>query len=246
MTGYVPEEWGDTFADVYDGWRTDEQTRATVDFLVAHAGEGPVLELGAGTGRLTVGLAAYGLQVHGVDASERMLERLAARPGQSRIHAHRGDITDLSCLPESARFSLGFLTASTLFLLPDQDSQLRCLAGVAERLLPKGRLVVEAMAGVPEEYRAATGLGVGDAGPEPVVLNVSRHDPVRQRVVVHRLGVDDGGIRIGTMALRYAWPAEIDLMARLAGLSLVERHGGWRGEDFTADSSTHVSVYETR
>jgi SAM-dependent methyltransferase len=244
MTEYAPEEWGDTFADVYDEWRTDDQARATVEFLVGRADDGPVLELGSGTGRLTVGMAAHGLQVHGVDASERMLDRLAARPDQSRIHAHHGDITDLSCLPSGVRFSLAYVTASTLFLLPDQEAQLRCLAGAAERLLPKGRLVVEAMAGVPEEYRASTGLGVGDAGPEPVVLNVSRHDPVQQRVVVHRLGVNDGEVRIGTMALRYAWPAEIDLMARLAGLSLAERHGGWRGEPFTADSSTHVSVYE--
>ena len=122
---------------------------------------------------------------------------------------------------------------------------MQCLAAAADRLSPKGRLVIEAMAGVPEEYRASTGLGVGETGPEPVVLNVSRHDPVRQRVVVHRLGIEDGSIRLGTMALRYAWPAEIDLMARLAGLSLVERRGGWRGEEFTADSSTHVSVYET-
>ena len=215
-----------------------------VTFLVRHGGPGPVLELGVGTGRLAVGIAAHGIDVHGVDASERMLDRFTARPDRARLHAHRGDMTDLSFLPDDLRFSMACLTASTLFLLPDQAAQLRCLVGAAARLAPKGRLVVEAMAGVPREYRDATGLGVGDSGGEAVVLNVSRHDPVAQRIVVQRVGIDEGKIQIGETRLRYAWPAEIDLMARLAGLSLVERHGGWRGEEFTSASSVHVSVYE--
>lgn len=244
MTEYAPEQWGDTFADVYDDWRTDEQARVTVDLLVAEARGGPLLELGVGTGRLAAGVAAHGVEVHGVDASERMLERLAARPDRAGLHAHRGDITDLSCLPDGLRFRLACITASTLFLLPDQDAQLRCLVGAAERLLPQGRLVVEAMAGVPPEYRDPTGLGVGETGAEAVVLHVSRHDQVQQRIVVHRLGIDEGKIQIGVTSLRYAWPAEIDLMARLAGLSLVARYGGWHREEFTSDSSTHISVYE--
>ena len=126
MPEYAPEEWGDTFAEIYDEWRTDEQARATVEFLVGLAGDGPVLELGVGTGRLTVGMAAHGLQVHGVDASARMLDLLTARADKTRIHPYRGDITDLRCLPDGTRFSLAYLTASTSSSCPTRRR--RCSA----------------------------------------------------------------------------------------------------------------------
>jgi SAM-dependent methyltransferase len=211
-----------------------------VAFLVEHAAAGPVLELGVGTGRLALPLAARGVEVHGIDASERMVARLRSKPGGERLPVTVGDFTDVAV---AGRFQLVFVAFNTFFALLTQDAQVRCMAGVAGRLLPGGAFVVEAF--VPDLTRFDHGQEVSavEVGLDRVRLDVARHDPVNQRVDSQHLELGPGGIRCDPVRVRYAWPGELDLMARLAGLALEERWAGWRREPFTAASAQHVSVY---
>lgn len=243
MTDYEPSTYGDAIADIYDelhGWHLD--TEAAVEALARLAGEGPVLELGVGTGRVAAPLAERGLEVHGIDASEEMVSRLREKPGGDRVRVAAGDFAAVEAPAEA--YSMVFVVFNTLFALASQDEQAGCFAGVAERLAEDGVFVVEAF--VPDLARFDRGQRVDVTRVETgrVVLDVSMHDPVGQRVVSQHLIIEDRRIRQVPVELRYAWPSELDLMARLAGLRLRSRHGGWGEEPFTASSPRHVSVYE--
>jgi SAM-dependent methyltransferase len=239
--GYDQSTYGERIADVYDRWAgVPADTEQTVAFLAARAGGGPVLELGVGTGRVALPLAARGLDVHGIDASPAMVARLRAKPGGAALPVHQGDFADVGV---RGRYALVFVVFNTFFALLTQDDQIRCLTNVAARLRPGGRFVLEAF--VPDLARFDRGqrVSVTDIGADSVRLDVSRHDPVSQRVSSQHLVLDEGGARLYPVQLRYAWPSELDLMARLAGLELLERWGGWQGEPFTAASALHVSVW---
>jgi 2-polyprenyl-3-methyl-5-hydroxy-6-metoxy-1,4-benzoquinol methylase len=210
----------------------------------AAAGDGsgaPALELGVGTGRLALPLAAEGVEVWGIDASEPMLERLRAKPGADAVKVVVGDFGDISALVDGP-FSLVFVAFNTLFELDDQDAQVRCLQAVSERLTPGGMLLVEALA--PDLTRLDQTLHALSAEADEVVLQATRHDPVAQRVTGADITVTAEGVRLSPWTIRYASVPELDLMARLAGLRLRYRWGGWHREPFTAASTTHVSVYE--
>jgi SAM-dependent methyltransferase len=245
MQGYDPTTYGDAIADVYDEWYpANGDTASAVAALARLAGGGPVLELGVGTGRVALGLAAAGLTVVGVDASQAMLARLASKPGAEGVQAVRADFSRLDEAGPAAAgpFSLAFVAYNTLFNLPSQEDQVRCVRQVAARLAPGGRFVVEAFVPDPERLAGpAVGVSRLDAG--GVVLSVIRHDPVAQRLEGHLVSVREGGTRLFPSVLRYAWPAELDLMARLAGLDLAARWGGWEEEPFGPASARHVSVY---
>lgn len=204
----------------------------------------PALELGVGTGRLALPLAAQGIEVWGVDTSEPMLERLRAKPGADAVRIVLGDFGDLTAIPElaAAEFSLVFVAFNTLFELDDQGAQVRCLQAVGQRLTSGGMLVVEALA--PDLTRLDQTLHALSAEPDEVVLQATRHDPVAQRVTGADVTVSAAGVHLSPWAIRYASVPELDLMARLAGLKLRYRWGGWHREPFTASSTTHVSVYE--
>jgi SAM-dependent methyltransferase len=267
VDGYRPSTYGDRFADVYDDWYHDaSDVAATVERVAALAGPrgGRVLELGAGSGRLAVPLAATGLDVWAVDASAAMLERLRAKPGGEAVHAIVDDMAELAA-PELAApgpgggrgFAVVLCAFNTLFNLTDTAAQARCLGRVAELLAPDGRLLVEAFVPPPS--------GEGDAGPagradpgaggvtsavEPrhigldeVVLTVSRVDPVTRTVVGQHVQITEAGIRLRPWVLHYESPEGVDELAAAAGLRLVERHAGWRGEPFSSASATHVSCY---
>ncbi|HYY77790.1 MAG TPA: class I SAM-dependent methyltransferase [Actinomycetes bacterium] len=242
MEGYRPETYGDRIADVYDQWYGDRPgLDDCVELLAALAGPGPVLELGIGTGRVALPLAARGQRVHGVDASEAMVARLRAKPGGEAVQVTVGDLGEV---PAEGPFSLVFVVFNTFFCLLTQDDQVRCFARVAERLAPGGAFVVEAFVPDPRRLAQLQELTVDQVGADRVVLSATRRDPVGQRIDSQHLVLGADGIRMQPVAIRYAWPAELDLMARLAGLRLRDRWAGWRREPFSADSSAHVSVYE--
>lgn len=236
--------YDDRLAELYDQRfrkRFDEAAAAAAFLAELDRPPGPVLELGVGTGRLALPLVACGLDVHGVDASPAMIARLRDKPGGDRISVVIGDFVDVPALVEE-RFSLAFLAFNTLFELGSQDEQVRCFRGVAERLLPGGLFVVEAVA--PDLSDARDGIAVIAVDDGGVRLQDTHHDPLAQVITGETVTVADTGTERWPWSIRYATVPEIDLMARLAGLRLRERHGGWSGEPFTAGSARHVSVYE--
>jgi SAM-dependent methyltransferase len=244
MRGYDASTYGDRFADLYDDTvppAVQADTEATVAFLAANAGEGPLLELGVGTGRIALPLAERGYEVHGIDASQAMVAKLRAKPGGERIRVTLGDFAGAGV---EGTFSLVFVVFNTLFGLATQEDQVRCFANVARRLTTDGVFVIEAF--VPDLTRFSHDQRAGAERVErdQVVLEASQHDRVMQSVSSALIVLGENRVRILPIRVRYAWPAELDLMARLAGLRLRERWGGWRREPFTAASVRHVSVYE--
>lgn len=213
----------------------------TVAFLRALAGDWPALELAIGTGRIALPLAASGVRVDGIDLSTAMVAQLRAKPGGDALDVTIGDF---AAVPVAGSYGLIYLVFNTFFNLLTQDDQVRCFQNVAAHLDDDGRFVLEAF--VPsylhrlrdEQYVDAEAIGVG-----AVTLDVGRHDAVNQILEESHVSLSRSGITLNPIVCRYAWPSEIDLMARIAGLRLVERTGGWRGEPFTASSALHVSVY---
>jgi SAM-dependent methyltransferase len=239
---YDASTYGERIADVYDQWhRVPKNADAVVAFLGGLAGRGPVLELGIGTGRIALPLAQRGLEVHGIDASPSMVAKLRAKPGGERIPVAIGDFASI---PGEGRFSLVFVVFNTFFGLLTQEAQVGCFEAVARHLTDEGLFVIEAF--VPDLSRFDRGQRVEalSVDPDVVILETSVHDRVAQRVVSQQVLLSNRGAQLYPVELRYAWPSELDLMARLAGLRLRTRWGGWSGEPFSAASASHVSVYE--
>ena len=226
-------------ADYDNSLRGDEAH--TVDFLAGLAGGGPALELAIGTGRIALPLAGRGIRVDGVDLSTAMVAQLRAKPGGADLAVVIGD---MAAVPVEGRYPLVYLVFNTLFNLLTQDDQVRCFENVAEHLTDDGVFVVEAF--VPsylhrlrdDQYVDAEQIGVGQ-----VKLDVGRHDPVAQRLDESHVVLSPQGVRVFPIVCRYAWPSELDLMARIAGLRLKERWSGWQREAFTSESRNCVSVY---
>jgi SAM-dependent methyltransferase len=255
VEGYRPNTYGDRFADVYDDWYHDvsdvEATVARVAALAPVPGA-PVLELGAGSGRLAIPLAVRGLDVWAVDASAAMLDRLRAKPGGELVHTVLDDMAVLADpgLAGVPGFDVVVCAFNTLFNLTDTDAQARCLARVAALLVPGGRLVLEAFVPPPTDGTGGDARGAAIGAVEPrhigldeVVLTVSWLDQATSTVTGQHVQITEAGIRLRPWVLHYQSPEGLDALAAAAGLRLVERHGGWRGEPFTALSGTHVSVY---
>jgi len=246
---YGPSTYGDRFADVYDDWYEDvSDAGATVERVAALAGPGGrVLELGAGSGRLAVPLAGRGLDVWAVDASSAMLDRLRARPGGDRVRVVLDDMARLAdpALTAGGGFAVVLCAFNTLFNLTDTEAQRRCLARVRDLLATGGVLVVEAFVPPPggEGDAAVAAVEPRHIGLDEVVLTVSRLDPATRTITGQHLQITERGVRLRPWVLHYAAPAELDDLASAAGLRLVERHAGWRGEPFTPSSDAHVSIY---
>jgi SAM-dependent methyltransferase len=242
MEGYRKETYGDRIAAVYDALMPVLPDPADcADRLAELAGPGPALELGIGTGRVALPLASRGVEVHGIDASEAMVERLRAKPGGDAITVTFGDFADV---PVEGSYPLVYVVFNTFFSLLTQEDQVRCFAAVAGHLALGGAFVVTGF--VPDQTLHPGGQSVRTVqlGLDQVRLDAALHDPVAQRVDFQHVVLSGGGIRLYPGAVRYAWPSELDLMARLAGLRLRERWGGWRREPFDRASGGHVSVYE--
>jgi SAM-dependent methyltransferase len=240
MEGYGPETYGDRIADVYDGLYQGLDTEAAVEALAQLAGARPVLELAIGTGRLALPLAERGLEVHGIDASEAMVAKLREKPGGDTIPVTMGDFADVGV---DGEYSLVFVAFNTLFGLQTQEDQLRCFANVAAHLADGGVFVIEVFFPDLARFDRNQRTQTNTLEPDRVFLDASRHDPVEQRVDSQHVVITEEGTKLYPVSIRYAFPGELDLMARLAGLELQNRWGGWRREPFTAASGSHVSVY---
>ncbi|MEZ5178558.1 MAG: methyltransferase domain-containing protein [Acidimicrobiales bacterium] len=241
MEGYDASTYGERFADVYDDWYAfRDDTPACVEAIAALAGGGAVLELGVGTGRLAIPLAARGLAVTGVDTSPAMLERLAAKPGGDAVTAVLGDMADPPV--GDATFAVVFVAYNTLFNLVGDGEQQRCLANAAARLAPGGSLVIEAF--VPDPDHAGNdGLTVREITADQVVLSISRSDPARQEVLGQFVDITEAGITLRPWHVRWSTPEQLDAMATAAGLALQRRAADWTGTPWTDDAPTHVSTY---
>jgi SAM-dependent methyltransferase len=240
MAEFGPETYGERVADVYDEWYKPVDTAAEVELLTELATGGRVLELGIGTGRVALALAANGLEVHGLDASPAMVERMRAKPGGDAVPVTIGDMADVAV---DGKFALVFVVFNTFFQLYSQDAQLRCFANVAAHLQPGGRFVIHAF--VPDTSRIEAGqhLSVREASLDRVRLDASVYDSTEQRVDTTQVRITEQGVRLVHAKLRFAWPPELDLMARLAGLELENRWATFDKQPFTSSSAFHVSVY---
>jgi SAM-dependent methyltransferase len=240
VQGYDPSSYGDGMADVYDDWYADLEVAEPIDALAGLAGAGPVLELGVGTGRLALPLAARGLRVSGVDASAAMVARLKAKPGGDAIDVVVGDMAG----PEPAGpFTLVFAAVNTFFgAFRHAEEQQACVTSVARRLAPGGRFVVDAF--VPDPDKTGDGVRVRNLAADRVVLTITMTDLDAQTATGQFVDLVDGEpVRLRPWSIRWCTPEQLDAMATAAGLALEHRWGGWRGEPFTADSQRHVSVW---
>jgi hypothetical protein len=209
-----------------------------VALLAELAGDGPALEFAIGTGRIALPLAERGVPVTGIDNSEAMLGQLAAKPGAERVEATVGDMASTRVQGE---FSLVYLVFNTIFNLTTQDGQVACFANAAAHLGSGGRFVIEAR--VPELQRLPLGQTVLPWRADPEGMSYYVYDTVSQRLSGQHFHLEDGRFRAAPTEMRYAWPAELDLMAQLAGLRLEHRWADHRKSPFTDASETHVSVW---
>lgn len=238
---YEDQDYGDAIADVYDSWYGDlTDVDATTEFLSRFVSDGPVLELGIGTGRLAIPLADAGLNVVGIDVSDGMLERLRAKDPDGRVRTVLGDMVD--DLPDGP-FDLVFVAYNTFFNVRDADRQRRLLANVAERLTDDGVFVIEAF--VPDVGRpGGDSITIRSMTTDAVVLRADRHDPLDQTIDGQLIEFTEaGGVRLRPYRIRYASPSELDDMAAGAGLVLTERWENTRRDAFDDESPSHVSVY---
>jgi SAM-dependent methyltransferase len=242
----MPEDhFGEHVAAGYDESATDMFQPAVVDpavdFLAGLAGQGAALELGIGTGRIALPLAQRGIRVHGIDLSEAMVARLRAKPGAEQIGVTIGDFATTTV---EGRFSVAYLVFNTIMNLTTQDEQVACFQNVAAHLQPGGCFVIEV--GVPDLRRLPPGETVRAFKVSATRLGFDEYDVVSQGLISHHYSVVDGKLEVFSPPFRYVWPSELDLMARLAGMTLRERWSGWKREPFTSDSTNHVSVWEKR
>jgi SAM-dependent methyltransferase len=209
-----------------------------VDTLAELAGDGAALEFAIGTGRIALPLARRGVRVAGIDSSEAMLARLREKPGAEAIEIVAGDMAQTRV---DGEFALVYLVFNTIFNLNTQDGQVACFQNAAAHLRSGGRFVIEAR--VPELQRLPLGQTVLPWRADPEGVSYYVYDVVTQRLSGQHYLLEDGRIEPSPIEMRYAWPAELDLMARLAGMRLEHRWAGWAREPFTALSPAHVSVY---
>jgi hypothetical protein len=234
--GYFGERVAARYDDVSWSMFDPALLAATADFLAELAGGGAALEFAIGTGRIAVPLAERGVRVVGIDNSEAMLKRLRAK--DAKIEAVVGDMATTRM---DGEFSLVYLVFNTIFNLTSQDGQVACFENAAAHLPSGGRFVIEAR--VPELQRLPLGQTVLPWRADPSGMSYYVYDVVAQRLSGQHYHFKDGQVEASPTEMRYAWPAELDLMARLAGMRLEDRWGGWKREPFTALSPSHVSVY---
>jgi SAM-dependent methyltransferase len=210
-----------------------------VDVLAELAGTGAALELGVGTGRVAIPLAQRGVSVHGIDLSGAMVARLRAKPGGEAVDVTIGDFATTTV---DGPFSLVYLVYNTIGNLTTQEAQVACFRNAAAHLRPGGCFVIEV--GVPQLRRLPPGDTFQVFHGSDMYWGIDEYDVANQGLVSHHVSVEEDRVQHFSMPFRYVWPAELDLMAQLAGMRLRERWGGWKHEPFTSDSEQHVSVWE--
>ena len=211
-----------------------------VGLLSELARDGPALEFAVGTGRVAFPLSASGIAVHGLELSRHMAERLFAKAGADAVPVTIGDMT--ATRVAGAPFKLVYLVANTIMNVTTQDDQLAVFANAAAHLEPGGCFVVEVI--VPQLRRVPAGEAALVFTLEPDHVGIETFDDLVGQIAWSHHWIEvDGRLVRHSAPYRYVWPSELDLMARLAGLRLRERWGGWDRSQFTAGSGKHVSVY---
>jgi SAM-dependent methyltransferase len=210
-----------------------------VELLAELAGTGAALELGIGTGRIAIPLRRRGVPVHGIELSPDMVAQLRTKPGSDDIGVTIGDFATTSV---EGTFGLAYLVRNTIMNLTTQDEQVACFQNVAAHLDPGGCFVIEV--GVPALQRLPPGETVRPFTLTPAHLGFEGYDVATQIAFSHHYWVADGRLETFSAPFRYVWPSELDLMARLAGMTLRERWSDWTRAHFTSDSGQHVSVWE--
>ena len=231
IAGSFDEKWADSFAPAV--------VDPAVDFLAELAGNGAALELGIGTGRLALPLSRRGIPVHGIELSPEMVAQLRAKPGSDAIEVTIGDMATTRV---EGAFTLAYLVRNTIANLTTQEEQIECFCNVAAHLQPGGCFVIELW--IPELQRLAPGETLHPFAVTPDHLGFDEIDVATQTLYSHHYWLHDGALETFSAPFRYVWPSELDLMARIAGLTLRERWSDWTRSPFTSDSRGHVSVWE--
>jgi SAM-dependent methyltransferase len=237
--GYFDEQIAAKYDESDDEEFDPEIIDQTVDFLADLAGSRRALEFGIGTGRIALPLAQRGVSVYGIDMSEAMVARLRAKPGGDDIGVTIGDFSTTTV---EGPFSLVYLVYNTIMNLTTQEAQVACFRNAAAHLEPGGCFVIKVM--IPELRRLPPGETFQVFHGSDSYWGIDEYDVANQGLISHHIEIADGGVEVVSMPFRYAWPAEYDLMAELAGLRSRERWSGWRREPFTSESRSHVSVWE--
>jgi SAM-dependent methyltransferase len=233
----IEDHFGEEVAARYDESTARMEIEPVVDFLASLAGDGPVLELGIGTGRIAVPLAQRGVRLAGIDLSTAMVAKLREKPGGEDIPVAIGDFARTRI---EGTFSLAYLVFNTINNLAKQDWQVACFENVAAHLERGGCFVIEV--GVPRLQLLPPGQRFVPFDVCSEHLGFDEYDVVEQGLISHHYYPQEG-VQV-SMPFRYVWPSELDLMARIAGMRLRERWSGWLREPFTAESGKHVSVWE--
>ena len=231
----VAERFDERYADLADASVVDP----IVDLLAELADGGAALELGIGTGRIALPLAERGVPVHGIELSEAMVAKLRDKPAGDAIDVTIGDFSTATV---EGSFAVAYLVANTIMNVTTQEGQIAVFRNVAAQLDPGGRFVIEVL--VPGLRRLPPGDTHQVFAASEAHFGVDEYDIANQGLTSHHFWVSDDRIERVSIPFRYVWPAELDLMAQLAGMRRRERWGGWRREPFTSESDRHVSVWE--
>jgi SAM-dependent methyltransferase len=239
MKEYSESTYGERIAEVYDQWYS-EFDQSSISTLVELSQGGRVLELGIGTGRIALPLHHAGIEVHGIDASQTMLAKLKAKPGGEKIKVTLANFADVNV---EGHYDLIFVVFNTFFALLTQEEQIHCFKNAASRLSPNGVFLIEVFVPDMARYVDNQTVRVSASDDNSVRLEAIQVDMIKQQINSKQIYLSEEGIRMYPVKIRYAWPSELDLMARLAGLSLQHRWGTWRKDTLTNESGKHISVY---
>jgi len=239
MDGYTLETYGERIAEVYDQYYP-EYDPAAIQVLAELAKGGKALELGIGTGRIALPLMQTGTSVQGIDISQSMVAKLRAKPGGESIKVTMGDFSDVNV---DGKFNLIYVVFNTFFSLLTQEEQVRCFQNVTSHLEPGGVFVIEAF--VPDLTRFTGGQAIRGTHvtENEARLDITMVEYDKQVLTSQHVIFTGEGIRFYPVKIRYVWPAEMDLMARLGHLQLIMRWSDWKKNLFTSGSRMHVSVY---
>ena len=236
--------FGESVAAQYDEWAAPMFEPAVLEPMVGVLADladgGSVLEFGIGTGRVALPLSRRGIRVHGIELSSAMVDRLRAKPGADAIGVTMGDFATVRV---NDTFEVAYIVFNTIMNLTTQNAQVSCFHNAAAHLSPGGRFVVEVV--TPDLRRLPPGETIRPFTVTPTHLGFDEYDVAHQGVISHHYHLVDGGRWEATsLPFRYVWPSELDLMARMAGMTLRYRWGAWDREPFTSESTQHVSVWE--
>lgn len=242
MKGFDPKaSFGYENSKRYDAVETRGDEEETVSYLARLAAQYDALEFAIGTGRIALPLIGAGVRVDGIEQSQHMVDRMREKPGGQDVHVVIGDMAGTGM---GRKYGLVYLVYNTIGNLLTQDSQVRCFQNAARHLTDDGAFVLECRVPTAPARPGHQFVNAEQVAANAVALDIGRYDPVTQLLDANQVRISADGISLGAISLRLANPPEFDLMARVAGLRLRQRTGGWHGEPFTASSWRHVSVYE--